>query len=253
MLLVARRHGAEADDVDRQDRGQAPDQVGSVMADRLAEVPDGHRTILASGPRSAKTGLHASRPRATGKTMRSARNTRSARRASPPTKSSSSPASTIRRASTSMPPPPGIDVRRPDRLGLACGRQADAAVRRQLRRPTHGAGLARPRRAPLAEPVRPGDTLTAWVECAGKVPSKSRPDMGIVHEHWRATNQKGELVMTPGDQHGATEAGMKRAVRGLDHVVVMVDGIDAAEAAYAGSASRSSRAASTGSSAPPTT
>jgi acyl dehydratase len=46
------------------------------------------------------------------------------------------------------------------------------------------------------KPVRPGDTLTAWVECAGKVPSKSRPDMGIVHEHWRATNQKGELVLT---------------------------------------------------------
>jgi acyl dehydratase len=46
------------------------------------------------------------------------------------------------------------------------------------------------------KPVRPGDTLTAWVECAGKVPSKSRPEMGIVHEHWRATNQKGELVMT---------------------------------------------------------
>ena len=46
------------------------------------------------------------------------------------------------------------------------------------------------------KPVRPGDTLTAWVECAGKVPSKSRPQMGVVHEHWRATNQKGELVMT---------------------------------------------------------
>ena len=46
------------------------------------------------------------------------------------------------------------------------------------------------------KPVRPGDTLTAWVECAGKVPSKSRPEMGIVHEQWRATNQKGELVMT---------------------------------------------------------
>ena len=46
------------------------------------------------------------------------------------------------------------------------------------------------------KPVRPGDTLSAWVECAGKVPSKSRPEMGIVHEHWRATNQKGELVMT---------------------------------------------------------
>ena len=35
-----------------------------------------------------------------------------------------------------------------------------------------------------------------------------------------------------GHQHGAAEAGMKRAVKGLDHVVVMVDGIDAAEAAY---------------------
>lgn len=46
------------------------------------------------------------------------------------------------------------------------------------------------------KPVRPGDTLTAWVECAGKVPSKSRPEMGIVHEQWHATNQKGELVMT---------------------------------------------------------
>ena len=46
------------------------------------------------------------------------------------------------------------------------------------------------------KPVRPGDTLTAWVECAAKVPSKSRPQMGIVHEHWKATNQKGELVMT---------------------------------------------------------
>lgn len=46
------------------------------------------------------------------------------------------------------------------------------------------------------KPVRPGDTLNATVECAGKVPSKSRPEMGIVHEQWRATNQKGELVMT---------------------------------------------------------
>jgi acyl dehydratase len=46
------------------------------------------------------------------------------------------------------------------------------------------------------KPVRPGDTLSALVECAGKVPSKSRPEMGIIHEHWRATNQDGELVMT---------------------------------------------------------
>jgi acyl dehydratase len=34
------------------------------------------------------------------------------------------------------------------------------------------------------KPVRPGDTLTAWVE------------MGIIHEHWGATNQNGELVVT---------------------------------------------------------
>jgi acyl dehydratase len=46
------------------------------------------------------------------------------------------------------------------------------------------------------KPVRPGDTLTAWVECADKVPSKSRPEMGIIHEHWGATNQNGELVVT---------------------------------------------------------
>ena len=46
------------------------------------------------------------------------------------------------------------------------------------------------------KPVRPGDTLTAWVECAEKVPSKSKPGIGVIHEHWRATNQKGELVMT---------------------------------------------------------
>jgi acyl dehydratase len=46
------------------------------------------------------------------------------------------------------------------------------------------------------KPVRPGDTLTAWVECASKVPSRSRPTMGVIHEHWSATNQKGELVMT---------------------------------------------------------
>ena len=46
------------------------------------------------------------------------------------------------------------------------------------------------------KPVRPGDRLTAWVECAAKVPSKSRPEMGVVHEQWQAVNQKGELVMT---------------------------------------------------------
>lgn len=46
------------------------------------------------------------------------------------------------------------------------------------------------------KPVRPGDTLSAWVECHSKVVSKSRPEMGVIHEHWSASNQKGELVMT---------------------------------------------------------
>jgi len=45
-------------------------------------------------------------------------------------------------------------------------------------------------------PVRPGDTLTGWVVCADKVPSRSRPTMGVIHEHWQVTNQNGELVMT---------------------------------------------------------
>ena len=46
------------------------------------------------------------------------------------------------------------------------------------------------------KPVRPGDTLTGWVECADMVPSKSKPEIGVIHERWVVTNQKGELVMT---------------------------------------------------------
>jgi acyl dehydratase len=46
------------------------------------------------------------------------------------------------------------------------------------------------------KPVRPGDTLTGWVECVAKVPSKSRPTMGVIHEQWTVTNQKDEVVMT---------------------------------------------------------
>jgi acyl dehydratase len=46
------------------------------------------------------------------------------------------------------------------------------------------------------KPVRGGDTLTGWVECADKVPSKSKPTLGVIHERWTVTNQKGEVVMT---------------------------------------------------------
>jgi acyl dehydratase len=46
------------------------------------------------------------------------------------------------------------------------------------------------------KPVRPGDTLSAWVECAAKAPSKSKLDRGVIHTQWIATNQNGETVMT---------------------------------------------------------
>jgi len=46
------------------------------------------------------------------------------------------------------------------------------------------------------KPVRPGDTLHRLVECADKVPSRSKPHFGVIHERWTVTNQKGEVVMT---------------------------------------------------------
>jgi len=46
------------------------------------------------------------------------------------------------------------------------------------------------------KPVRPGDTLTGVVECVDKVPSRSKPHFGVIHERWTVTNQKGEVVMT---------------------------------------------------------
>lgn len=46
------------------------------------------------------------------------------------------------------------------------------------------------------KPVRPGDTLTGFVECSGKVPSRTKPHLGVIHEYWTVTNQKGEIVMT---------------------------------------------------------
>ena len=45
------------------------------------------------------------------------------------------------------------------------------------------------------KPVRPGDTLTAWVECAAKVPSRSKPH-GVARVKWTAYNQNGEAVYT---------------------------------------------------------
>ena len=82
------------------------------------------------------------------------------------------------------------------------------------------------------KPVRPGDTLTGWVDRR----PRCRPKAG---RRWASSTSNGGHQPEgragdddQGHQHGAAEAAMKRAVKGLDHVVVMVDGIDAAEAQY---------------------
>jgi acyl dehydratase len=46
------------------------------------------------------------------------------------------------------------------------------------------------------KPVRPGDRLSARLEVADCVPSRSKPDRGVVHTRWQVLNQDGEVVMT---------------------------------------------------------
>jgi acyl dehydratase len=46
------------------------------------------------------------------------------------------------------------------------------------------------------KPVRPDDTLTVRIEVVGTIPSKSRPDRGVVKLRYTVRNQKGEDVMT---------------------------------------------------------
>ncbi|HZF10058.1 MAG TPA: MaoC family dehydratase [Thermoanaerobaculia bacterium] len=46
------------------------------------------------------------------------------------------------------------------------------------------------------QPVRPGDTLTVQIEVVAIVPSKSRPDRGVVRLRYTVRNQKEEDVMT---------------------------------------------------------
>lgn len=43
-------------------------------------------------------------------------------------------------------------------------------------------------------PVRPGDTLHTEVEVGEVKPSRSKPDRGIARLHYRAVNQRGEVV-----------------------------------------------------------
>jgi acyl dehydratase len=46
------------------------------------------------------------------------------------------------------------------------------------------------------KPVHPGDTLTVVLIVLASRPSQSKPDRGVVHTQWEATNQRGELVCT---------------------------------------------------------
>ena len=46
------------------------------------------------------------------------------------------------------------------------------------------------------KPVRPGDELTVRVEVLETVPSRSKPDRGLVKLRYTMRNQNGEDVMT---------------------------------------------------------
>lgn len=56
-----------------------------------------------------------------------------------------------------------------------------------------GAGLDALR---WVKPVYPGDTLTMEIEVKSKRRSKSRPDMGLLEQHFTVRNQHDEPVMT---------------------------------------------------------
>ena len=203
VFLVARRHGAEADDVDVHDRGQAPDEVGFRHGDRLADPPNaGHRSEAPGGPCLCRRPLrrpicmHSKAPRYWDDYEIGQRFDLG---------STSFTADEIVDFARQYDPQ-GFHVdagaARQSMFGglIASGWHVTAKLMRLFvdnyvdqRTALGSPGVDEVR---WLKPVRPGATLNAGVDCAGKVPSKSRPEMGIVHEHWRATNQKGELVMT---------------------------------------------------------
>ncbi len=46
------------------------------------------------------------------------------------------------------------------------------------------------------KPVRPGDTLRVSMRVGETIPSKSKPDRGVLRCDYQATNQHGEVVVT---------------------------------------------------------
>ena len=199
VFLVARRHGAEADDVDVHDRGQAPDEVGfshGGQASRPLSAQAIGGPCLRGRPLRRPGGMHSKAPRywddyEIGQKFDLG--------------STSFTADEIVDFARQYDPQSfhvDAGAARQSMFGglIASGWHVTAKLMRLFvdnyvdqRTALGSPGVDEVR---WLKPVRPGDTLNAWVECAGKVPSKSRPEMGIVHEQWRATNQKGELVMT---------------------------------------------------------
>lgn len=47
----------------------------------------------------------------------------------------------------------------------------------------------------IPRPVRPGDTISVEVEIGEKIPSKSKPDRGLVKVHQTCFNQSDEVVL----------------------------------------------------------
>ena len=46
------------------------------------------------------------------------------------------------------------------------------------------------------KPVRPGDTITTTATVLEIIPSKSKPEQGIVRMRYEGSNQKGDKVIT---------------------------------------------------------
>ncbi|MFX9027546.1 dehydratase, partial [Acinetobacter baumannii] len=46
------------------------------------------------------------------------------------------------------------------------------------------------------KPVRPGDSITLKMTVTEVIPSRSRPDRGLVRSDWEGRNQNGDVVIT---------------------------------------------------------
>lgn len=87
-------------------------------------------------------------------------------------------------------------------------------------------------------PVRPGDTIEVKLRVLDKRASQSRSNMGLTVLGWTAINQHGDTVMTlkavnlirrkPVEKATVGGAPARRAVRGIDHAVVVVPDLAAA-------------------------